>query len=292
MTLVTLEHPERWWLAVQADMPWLTDPDVEDGHPRHADCDDRDWAGIATAVQDVMAEVVAGRGRIELIYEDEPSEGNHLVVDADLEHLDATDQDIVTEWFWHQCGPIADPWDDRLVNGRHRLWNAWKAAPQAALPVESALLKYLDDIPLMDGGFAAGIYRGAMEGIELMPPTVMKRNPDLCDELRRVACLGGHDGLTPSSRWSDGDRGLYDAVQDDPDLLPHTLAGQPLTRHDPVPPPDLDDGPWSPQRGAYEPDWPLEDRRAVALRWATAIAGGATVIVMCMLVFTFVIAHR
>jgi hypothetical protein len=165
MTRVEVAHPERWWLAVCADMPWLKDPDVEDHHQRNADRDERDWAGVAAAVQHVMNELTEGRGRIEPVDEDDPSEGNHVVVDLDLEHLDATDQEIVTEWFWKGLGPIADPWDDRLVNGRHRLWSSWKAAPEAALPVESDLLQYLDDVPRMNDDFGASVYRGSNGGI-------------------------------------------------------------------------------------------------------------------------------
>jgi hypothetical protein len=78
-----------------------------------------------------------------------------------------------------------------------------------------------------------------MEGLELMPPMVMKRNPVFYDELRRVAGLGGYDDLTPGMLWSQGDHTLVDAVHEDSDLLPHVLAGVRLRRHESARPPGL-----------------------------------------------------
>jgi len=43
--------------------------------------------------------------------------------------------------------------------------------------------------------------------------------------------------VMPCRRWSEGRLDVQDAVLDDPDLLPHRLAGTPLRRHDPKPPP-------------------------------------------------------
>lgn len=73
--------------------------------------------------------------------------------------------------------------------------------PEAALPVSSAQLQWLDDIPHMDEDFAAGVYQGTMEGIELIPPVVLKRNPNFYADLRRVASLGDHNDVMPSRRW-------------------------------------------------------------------------------------------
>jgi hypothetical protein len=237
VTKINLANPERYWLAVRADMPWIQDPDVEDQRQRWAGRDEPDWAAIAAAVQHVM-DAVAG-GRIEPVDEEDPEEGEHIVVDVDLDHLDAEGQEIVSEWFDSHTGPVADPWGDSLENGRHRLWNSWQAAPDAVLPIHSDLLFWLDSIPRMNDDFAASVYRGAMEGLELIPPTVLKRNPTFHTELRRVARLGGHDGVSPSVRWSEDGRNAVDALMEDPDLLPHFFAGVPIRRNDPVPPPGL-----------------------------------------------------
>lgn len=188
VTKIYLANPERYWLAVRADMPWIQDPDVDDQRQRWAGRDEPDWAAIAAAVQHVMDEVVAGRGRIEPMDEDEPEAGEHIVVDVHLDHLDAEGQEIVREWFDNHTGPVADPWEDSLENGRHRLWNSWRAASDAVLPVHSALLLWLDSIPRMNDDFAVSIYRGAMEGLELIPPTVLKRN-GICQPFRVTRSL-------------------------------------------------------------------------------------------------------
>jgi hypothetical protein len=238
VTKVELAHPERYWLAVRADMPGLQDPDLEDQHQRWPDRDGRDWAASAAAVQHVMDEVAGGRGRVEQVDEEDPDAGEHVVVDLDLDHLDAADEEIVSHWFWEGLGPVGDPWRDRVENGRHRLWNSWEAAPDAVLPVYSATLSGLDSIPYEGDHFATIVSREAMEGIELIPPTVLKRNPSFYAELRRVASLGEHDDVMPCRRWSEGHHDVHDAVRDNPDLLPHLLAGVPVRRHEPVAPPE------------------------------------------------------
>lgn len=239
---VELVNPQRYWLAVRDDMPALQDPDVEDQCQRWPDRDERDWAGIAAAVQHVMDELAQGRGRVELVDEDDPDTGEHVVLDADLDHLDTKDQDIVSEWFWEALRPTADPWSDSVQDGRHRLWNCWRVAPDAVLPVHSVKLQYLDDIPHMGEDFGVSYYRGVMEGMELIPPTVVKRNPTFSAELCRVASLGGHHDVMPSRRWSAGGRDVYDTVADDPDLLPHLFAGVPVHRHEPSPPAGREQG--------------------------------------------------
>ena len=190
MTKIKLTNPERYWLAVRADMPWLRDPDVEDLRQRWSDRDERDWTSIVAAVEHVMDEIAGGRGRIELDDEEDPEVGEHVVVDADLDHLAVEDRKIVSGWFHAHTGPVADPWGDSLVNGRHRLWSSWQAVPDAVLPVYSAQLLWLGSIPHMEDDFAAGVYQRTMEGIELISPTVLERNPSFCAELRRVAGLG------------------------------------------------------------------------------------------------------
>ena len=189
MTLTLyVPHTESWWFARRADLPWLTDPHEDDGRVRHHDRDERAWPAIAATVQAVARAIAYGGHPVD---EEDPAVA---VVAVDDPGLAAADRRIVTSWF--RAGseaPAADPWDDGLVNGRHRLWATWRAVPDALLPVHSDLLAYLDDVTLMGPEFAATISQSALDGLRQIPPAPAESSPRFVDELRRVAREGGHD---------------------------------------------------------------------------------------------------
>ena len=185
-------HPERWWFAARDDLPWLTDPDGEDGKVRHPDRDQRQWAAIAGIVETVARALTSGSYAIDV---EDPAVS---LVPVDLAGLEVADRNIVTTWF--RVGseaPSGDVWMDSLGNGRHRLWGAWQAAPGALLPIHSELLPYADDVPYMDAEFARVFVRSAADGLRKMLPGPAIRSSRYIDELRRVAREGGHyvDGL-------------------------------------------------------------------------------------------------
>lgn len=189
MTLTLyVPHPERWWFARRADMPWLTDPHEDDRRVRHQDRDERAWPAI-TAIVQAVGQALAQGGY--LVHEEDPTVA---VVSADAPVMAAEDVRIIKSWFRAGAeAPAAEPWDDTLTNGRHRLWAAWRAVPDALLPVHSDLIAYVDDMPFMGPDFAATISQSALDGLRQMPAAPAASSPRYIEELRRVAREGGHD---------------------------------------------------------------------------------------------------
>jgi len=187
-TTLYVPHPERWWIAARADLPWLTAPDVDDGRVRWPDRAERQWTTVAGVVEAVARTIAYGGHDVD---EDDPTAA---LVSIDAAGLAPADRNIVTSWF--RAGseaPSGDPWDDGLTNGRHRLWNAWQAAPDALLPIYSDALAGLDDAPLMGEQFAAVVAQSAADGLHDLPTGPANRSPRYVDELRRVAREAGHD---------------------------------------------------------------------------------------------------
>ena len=57
--------------------------------------------------------------------------------------LSNIDQEIVLSWLKGGDGQVsANPWSDRLYNGRHRLWNSIANADELLLPIMSGALAY------------------------------------------------------------------------------------------------------------------------------------------------------
>ncbi|WP_309107664.1 hypothetical protein [Arthrobacter sp.] len=50
---VQLSHPERFWFAASSEMPWLVDPDVEDGKQRHDARNSIRWNVIGEIVHEL-----------------------------------------------------------------------------------------------------------------------------------------------------------------------------------------------------------------------------------------------
>lgn len=187
-TTLYVPHPERWWIAARTDLPWLTDPDVDDGRVRWPDRDERQWTAVASLVEAVARAIASGGHDVD---DDDPAVAT---VPADVGALGPVDRKIVTSWF--RAGseaPSGDPWEDGLTNGRHRLWNAWRAAPDALLPIYSDTLAGLDDAPVMGEQFAAVVAQSAADGLRDVPAGPANRSPRYVDELRRVAREAGHD---------------------------------------------------------------------------------------------------
>lgn len=190
-----IPHTERWWLAARRDLPWLTDPDVEDGHQRWPDRHERPWARIAATVATVGAALASGD------YETEPDDPDRALLTLPTDGFDEADRRILHWWFRAGAeAPCADPWSDVLTNGRHRLWTCWEADPSALLPVSSAILQQVDEVPYMDADFEADLHRSAARGVESTPAGVAARNPRYMDALRHVANLSktAREGVSPA----------------------------------------------------------------------------------------------
>lgn len=187
-TTLHVHHPERWWFAARDDLPWLTDPHQDDNNERHPDREQRDWAAIVRVVEAVARAIADGDHDVD---GDDPT---WAVVPADLVALGPEDRQIVTSWFSVYGAPRADPWDDSLDDGRHRLWSAWRAVPAAVLPICSDLLPYLDDA---SDEIISTVSQSAIDGLRRLWIAPASRSPRYVDALRRAAREQGHvvDGL-------------------------------------------------------------------------------------------------
>lgn len=140
-TMIFVPNPDRYWLAARTDLPWLVDPDLQDGRQRHPDRAVRRWSRIAAAVESVGTALAAEAHDVN------PLDAAQAAVSIDTEALEPADVAIVESWFsTSREAPMGDPWDVSLDNGRHRLWCCWTAAPDALLPVSSGTLVWLDSV--------------------------------------------------------------------------------------------------------------------------------------------------
>ncbi|WP_123940651.1 MULTISPECIES: hypothetical protein [unclassified Frondihabitans] len=144
MTTIRVTTPRFWWRASADSMrPWVTsDPDVDDGRPRHADRDDQRWDLIAGVVAEVGEALARGAW---IPNPDDPRYGDVQVTQYPGV-LTPEEQNIVTAWFKHSEAVRVDPWWDQLVNGRHRLWSTLPFFESALVPVCGDALGYADPI--------------------------------------------------------------------------------------------------------------------------------------------------
>ena len=190
MIPIAVNHPERWWLAIRRDVPLLSDPDLDDGRTRHPASSPPAWPSIAGALEKIGRKIIAGDYAVQ---EDDPI---WVHVQADLSGLDQRDRQIVTMWFrGGATSPSADPGDESLNDGRHRLWAVWKARPEAVLPIYSSVLPYLDGVDLDTDEIAGSIIGEARRVLANSSPVVLERSPAYADETRRVA---EHASAVPS----------------------------------------------------------------------------------------------
>ena len=202
MTLIAVAHPERWWLAARKDVPLLGDPDLDDGRTRYRDTVPPAWPSIADVVQKIGRMITAGD---YVVQADDPV---WVHIQVHLDGLNERDQEIVTQWFRGiGASPSADPGDETPNDGRHRLWASWKAHPEAALPIYSSVLPYLDGVDLDTDEIAGNIIDEAGRVLANSSPAVLERSRSYANEIRRVANYG--DGW-PSDGTGDGPRHYLD----------------------------------------------------------------------------------
>lgn len=101
--------------------------------------------------------------------------------------LTLSETKTLKSWFTFAEAPRGDLWDNDLVNGRHRLWNVWKHAPAAILPIRSAVLDYTDDVNTR--GVAATIRGNATTGLTELPTEVITRSPLYIDALTQATTI-------------------------------------------------------------------------------------------------------
>lgn len=177
---IRVNDPEHWWTAHKDDLPWLKDPDVEDGRQRHPDRDERDWSGIARAVSAAADALTVARVLAD-------SDGRYAVLPPPAANLSPVDQAVVRSWFSYTA-PLADPWSDQLTDGRHRLWCSWAREPKLSLPIRSDLLGYVLDFRY-DPDQTERLNLEASSGMRQTPQPILARNPRLVQSLSSISQL-------------------------------------------------------------------------------------------------------
>ncbi|WP_185751342.1 hypothetical protein [Arthrobacter sp. 31Y] len=141
------------------------DPDVEDNHRKHPDRDTIRWAAVGEVVQKCATKLM--NQDYTPVEDEEPNAFNLFL--PDNFSLTPEEHNIVQSWFWGGEMLRNDPWCDTNSNGRHRLWNVWKASPHLILPIYSELLRMEDEIPFMNEEFARDLPVNAKAGTLKVP---------------------------------------------------------------------------------------------------------------------------
>lgn len=162
---IEVAHPERYWFAVSSEMPWVVDPGIKARQDRHPDRSEIRWAIVGEVVQE-LGQILARENFPVATHE---SELNFELVTPDRFKLTNPERNIVESWFTNAEAPRADPWDDQLDNGRHRLSGVWQAKPDAELPVLSDLLLWDDSAESEPESFQQGLYLSAKVGSLSVP---------------------------------------------------------------------------------------------------------------------------
>lgn len=119
----------RYWAARKRDLPWISDPDLEVGGPRWPDSGSLDWASVADAI-------TYAADSLPSLLPDE--DGWTTVVIPGGGTFGRAERRVLTDW-GRGAGlcPRMNPGDERLQDGRHRLWKCWEARPEAVLLISS-----------------------------------------------------------------------------------------------------------------------------------------------------------
>ena len=152
--LTPVAAPRLWWRTTEGNVRrWVpVDPDVEDGHQRHADRDEQRWPLIASVVARVGDALAAGSWQV-----DPDVEGRGLVaLDGYPGDLTRTERAIVSAWFSSAEAVQFDPWFEPLTNGRHRLWATMPYFGAGLIPVRGDALGYVKpaDAEVLGEGWA------------------------------------------------------------------------------------------------------------------------------------------
>lgn len=180
---VEVARADRYWIAAREDLPWLGDPDVEDGSQRHADRDEVDWRAIGTLLTSISASLADGGWSID---HDELSGELAIIAVSENPGLVLRDLEVLESFFSAAEKVCGDPSSEDLTNGRHRLWNIWKHLPDAHLPIGSAHLSFQDDLDDLRDEDRAHFYEASAELLRATPEAVARRSPAYMRALARA----------------------------------------------------------------------------------------------------------
>lgn len=166
---LVIDHPERWWVATEADMP-LLDKVVEERH-HEPPLEARDWREIAQAMSSVarqLGDLLEGAGPLTVsIDTSSPAVAEVLMGWVDIKKVVTGDP--------HENGITSD--------GRHRLRYCWDQAPEATLPVHCATLLFEDQA--RDDDVVQGIMVDALRPVEsALEPEHVRRTPRFASHVR------------------------------------------------------------------------------------------------------------
>lgn len=109
---IEVDQPAAWCWAPLRELPFVTDPDLEDDSSRYIGPPDGGWRAIGDAVTEILKQV-----ELELRTVTDPGATVHLSVELTREQTE-----IVQFWFSRGEAPQWSPADDAWLNGRHRTW--------------------------------------------------------------------------------------------------------------------------------------------------------------------------
>ena len=151
---IDVHNPDEFWFATFADGFIGEDPDAEDGYERSYRSGPADWTLIADMMTDISGQLRTASFEVVAIKLEPPES---------IPSFDA-----ILAWFSLGDMVLGDP--GNLINGRHRLWNSWRARPDAVLPIRSAIRTIVSEAGEPAPGEANGVLSSAQEGLWTLNP--------------------------------------------------------------------------------------------------------------------------
>lgn len=188
LSSISVDHPERIWLAKRSDFPEFQDPDLVDGVVLYEDTRIINWAAISDLVSFHGERIVAGKAMRKITKANGSQSWSYSLVG--LEDLPVLARHIVKDWLGSVIlGPKGDVGARSVYAGRRRLWNCWQARPDAWLPVHSELLRSVDDLPQLGAGIRSLLSAEAQAALEGAEQATLRRSPRYKVELMHWAGL-------------------------------------------------------------------------------------------------------
>ena len=192
VAVIELSWPQRLWMATRQDIAWLADRAEDAGHRYDADIDDIRWQNLGAILTEISHALTSGN------YEESAVLGETIAISihsSPVDGLTRAEFNILNTWI--VATPRGDPSSDQLFNAGV-LWNVWKHAPQAILPIRSDILDYADDVdsatdsPSMAAECARVTRISAAAELKKLTTVFALRSPLYVAELARATTVTAH----------------------------------------------------------------------------------------------------
>ena len=189
--VVELNRPARRWMATRQDLPWLTDITAT---TLHADDPAIRWDCLGAILTEISNALTDGN-YVAFANFDEPIQ--ITIRSGPADGLATAELAILKTWSNSDTAPRGDLLSPHL-SAAELVWNVWKHAPEAILPVHSAVLDYEHDIDAYTDGFAAAARSAritrdyAAAQLRELTAAQAKRSPLYVTELVRATTITAH----------------------------------------------------------------------------------------------------